>query len=82
MLEIQSFNALFVAAKSAGIRLKEFSEDSAGFFYCQWRRGHEVGPSIQRRLPFNAALDSFLALRDAAVVEEPEPAELQDDLFG
>ncbi len=80
LLEIGSFNALFVEAKNKKIVLKSFTQDETGFFFCQWRvRDGEIGPELKRRAPFTAALDSFLALRDKVETPAPEP---QDVLFG
>jgi hypothetical protein len=79
MSEIASFNMLFVEAKNKGVLLVSFYQDIDKFFYCSWQRGKTVGPELKRRLPFNAALDSFLA---ATAAETPAAPETTDDLFG
>ena len=82
MEEIGSFNALFFDAASKKIRMENFWQDAAGFFFCCWRRDDTIYPTLQRRLPFNAAHDSYILARDGKNEAEAEEVEADSDLFG
>jgi hypothetical protein len=72
-----TFNELFAEAARGGFRLDLLEQDSAGFFKCRWRHGDRVFREVERRLPFNAALDAFLLAREGSA-----PPEAGFDLFG
>ena len=78
-MEIESFNALFAAAKLTGLKLDGFNEDAEGFFYARWRNATMIGPEVMRRLPFNALLDAYRACK--AAVDEYSAGAV-GDLFG
>lgn len=75
-----SFNELTVEAKRLGIRLETLREDDHGFWVCAWRRGQEIYPRIERRVPFTAMVDAYLLARDNGA--EPPAAAPEFDLFG
>ncbi len=77
MDDIGSFNELIFAAQLAKFRLHILTEDDRGFWKCAWRKENRVFKIVERRLPFNALLDAFLAARDMSAA--PEKIE---DLFG
>ena len=80
MAPIESWNMLFFEASTKKIKMESFRQDDAGFFYAVWRSPDNVlGPELKRRQPFTAALDAYLALRDAGAAPAPEP---ENDLFG
>lgn len=72
MLEINSFNELLFAAKTAKIRLHNLSEDNHGFWTCAWWKDGQTFPSVERRLPFNALHDAFILARDAKTSADEE----------
>lgn len=81
MDEIASFNSLFADAANKRFKVESFRQDDHGFFYACWRTADNiVGPELKRRLPFNAALDAYVALRDRNGPAD-EPA-VENDLFG
>lgn len=82
MIDITSFNMLFVEAPRAGLLLQTFHQNPDGRWVAVWRRGSGPSadhyPTATHERPFDALLAAF---RYATMSAEPADVETAGDLF-
>ena len=79
MEPILTWNGLFGEARERKLRLVHLREDEYGYFHACWCNATTVFKEVDRRAPFTAAHDAFMAaIGVTPVVDEPT----SDDLFG
>jgi hypothetical protein len=81
VIEITSFNQIFVESARLSIRLNSFHQIDSGAFRANWRRGDKFFDCVENALPFVALRDSFL-LAIGEKAETPAPSASFEDMFG
>jgi hypothetical protein len=76
LVEITSYNQLFVESQRRSIRLNSFCQLDSGDYRANWRANGKFFDCVTHALPFTALRDSFLV-----ACRGPEEPSSVEDLF-